>query len=58
MKIFGIFGLFALILVSQCQAHPFRRTQKSFPSDEIQISARNHCGTDQDCIYDFIEENW
>ena len=58
MKFLKIFELFALTMISQSQAKPSRSTQKSIPSDEIRISARSHCGTDQDCIKDFIMENW
>jgi len=63
MKFFGIFGLFTLALISQtlfgqCQAHPFRSSQKSFPSDEVWTSARNNCGIDEKCIDDFIAVHW
>ena len=58
MKFFGVFGLFTLAIISQGQAHPFRASQKSFPSDEIQTSARNNCGADEKCIDDFIAVHW
>ena len=33
-------------------------SKKSFPSKEIQRSARSHCGTDESCVHAFVMEKW